>query len=200
MVAGSGNISVDALLAGLTEPQRRAVTHSDGPLLVLAGAGSGMTRVITRRAAYLAATVAQPREVLAITFTNKAAEEMRERIARLGTGLVTGTTPARGGRGMTVCTFHSLCARLLRVHHDRAGLAANFTIFDELDRRAVIKEAVRRCDLDPTNWPARRVAARISDAKNALQAPEDYAERATYWLDRTLARIYSAYQRLLGEQ
>ncbi|MHC4608996.1 MAG: UvrD-helicase domain-containing protein, partial [Planctomycetota bacterium] len=157
MVTGPYDISLDALLADLTQPQRLAVTHTDGPLLVLAGAGSGKTRVVTRRAVHLVASGVHPREVLAITSTNKAAEEMRERIARLGVG-----------REMTVCTFHSLCARLLRMHHDRAGLAANFTIFDESDRRAVIKQAVRRCDLNATNHPPGRVAARISDAKNAL--------------------------------
>ncbi|MHC4091044.1 MAG: ATP-dependent helicase [Planctomycetota bacterium] len=189
MVTGPYDISVDALLADLTQPQRLAVTHTDGPLLVLAGAGSGKTRVVTRRAVHLVAGGVHPREVLAITFTNKAAEEMRERIALLGVG-----------REMTVCTFHSLCARLLRMHHDRAGLAANFTIFDESDRRAVIKQAVRRCDLNATNHPPGRVAARISDAKNALQTPEDLSEQADDWADRINARVYSVYQQILTEQ
>jgi len=180
---------VGRLLADLTEPQRQAVRHVDGPLLVLAGAGSGKTRVITRRAAHLAASGVPAWQVLAITFTNKAAEEMRERILALGVG-----------REMTVCTFHSLCARLLRTHHERAGLAGNFTIFDESDRKAVVREAIHRCELDATNWPAGRVIARISNAKNALQTPADWAEQAGHWADRTLGRIYSTYERLLAEQ
>ena len=136
---------IEPLLADLNAPQRSAVTHTDGPLLVLAGAGSGKTRVITRRAAYLARTVARPSEVLAITFTNKAANEMRERIVRLGVG-----------PDMTVCTFHSICARLLRIHHDRADLPGNFTIFDQADQRAVVKQALHRCELDKRNWPVWR--------------------------------------------
>ena len=182
-------IDTDALLRDLTEPQRQAVTHVDGPLLVLAGAGSGKTRVITRRAAYLATTAAQPYHVLAITFTNKAAGEMRDRIADLGVG-----------RDMTVCTFHSLCARLLRIHHDRAGLAANFTIFDQDDRRRVVKAAVKACEFDPKNWPAGRVEARISRAKNALLNPEQFAQRGSDWTDRGISKIYAAYERILTAQ
>ena len=183
------DIDARTLLADLTEPQRQAVTHTDGPLLVLAGAGSGKTRVITRRAAYVAATVARPYQVLAITFTNKAANEMRERIVRLGVG-----------PDMTVCTFHSICARLLRIHHDRADLPGNFTIFDQADQRAVVKQALHRCELDKRNWPVWRVLSRISQAKNAMQTPEEFAQQAHYWQDRTLARIYTAYEQILAEQ
>ncbi len=123
----------DEILEGLTDPQREAVVHRDGPLLVLAGPGSGKTRVITRRAAYLAATAVEARHILAITFTNKAAEEMGQRIAALGVG-----------PEMTVCTFHSFCARLLRRFADRAGLNAGFSIFDQADGVAAVREALRR--------------------------------------------------------
>jgi DNA helicase-2/ATP-dependent DNA helicase PcrA len=177
------------LLENLTDPQRQAVTHTDGPLCVLAGAGSGKTRVITRRAAYLAATVTEPHRVLAITFTNKAANEMRERIEALG---VLGI--------MTVCTFHSLCARLLRMYHARAGLAPNFTIFDVEDQKKVLKEAIQRCDLSTTNWSPGRVSGVISNAKNELKTPDEFEASADDWSTRTIARIYRAYDAVLAEQ
>ncbi len=190
MPSARAEINLNALLSDLTEPQREATTHTDGPLLVLAGAGSGKTRVVTRRAGYLAATVTEPRRVLAITFTNKAANEMRERIERLGVG-----------REMTVCTFHSLCARLLRIHHERAGLAPNFTIYDQADSRTAIKEAVRACDFDPKNWPAARIQHRISQAKNTLMTAPQFAQReARWWVDKGVAKIYSAYEQLLAKQ
>ncbi|MCP4248838.1 MAG: UvrD-helicase domain-containing protein [bacterium] len=200
MSSATGGIEREALLADLNEPQQRAVAHTDGPLLVLAGAGSGKTRVITRRAAHLVATGVSPWEVLAITFTNKAADEMRERIGRLGAGAWREPTPGQGRGGMTVCTFHSLGARLLRTYHDRAELAANFTIFDETDRRAVVKEALNRCDLNVSNWSPRRVAAGISEAKSILQSPEEMEDRADYWADRTVARIYKVYEQILAEE
>jgi DNA helicase-2/ATP-dependent DNA helicase PcrA len=179
---------IDHLLEGLTEPQREAVTHTEGALLVLAGPGSGKTRVITRRAAHLARTVTSPWNVLAITFTNKAANEMRERIAALGVG-----------KGMTVSTFHALCARLLRIHHERAGVARNFTIFDRDDRRKVIKKAVERCGFAASNWPPAKVETHISNAKNAMLSATDYTNRAADWLERTVARIYVEYEALLKE-
>ncbi|MFQ5415320.1 MAG: ATP-dependent helicase, partial [Phycisphaerae bacterium] len=178
----------DRLLSGLTAPQRDAVMHTDGPLLVLAGAGSGKTRVITRRAAYLACTVTRARHILAITFTNKAAGEMRERIDALGVA-----------PGMTICTFHAFCAKMLRWHHDRAGVSPHFTIADREDRRKLLKQAVEACDLSATNWPAARVEQRISRAKNAMQSAEAFAADAVEWQDRTIARIYAAYERLLAE-
>ncbi|MCP4590385.1 MAG: UvrD-helicase domain-containing protein [bacterium] len=177
-----------SLLENLNDPQRAAVTHSDGPLLVLAGAGSGKTRVITRRAAYLASTVAQPREVLAITFTNKAANEMRERILALGVG-----------PEMTVCTFHALGARLLRIHHERADLPANFTIYDTDDQRKVVKQAIELAELSTANWSPAAVHARISRAKNDMLTPTEFEEQADDWSDRVLARIYTEYQRLLEQ-
>ncbi len=173
----------------MTEPQRQAVAHIDGPLLVLAGAGSGKTRVITRRAAYIAATTARPEEVLAITFTNKAAGEMRERIGALGVS-----------RRMWVHTFHSLCARLLRDYASAAGINPNYTIFDESDRRSLLREVIADCGLSIDNWPPRAAEAAISNAKNKMLTPARFAEEATDFTTRTLARIYAKYQERLTEQ
>jgi DNA helicase-2/ATP-dependent DNA helicase PcrA len=177
------------LFEGLTEPQRQAAGHVDGPLLVLAGAGSGKTRVITRRAAHLARTACAPHEILAITFTNKAAGEMRERIDRLGVG-----------RGMWVCTFHAFCARVLREFGSHVGLTPAFTIFDESDRRSVIREALSRCDLSGDNWPPRVVDEAISRAKNRLLTVETYTARATDFSEKTIARVYAESERLLRAQ
>src|SRR6201993_1458481 len=125
---------LDTLLAGLNSPQRDAVTHGEGPLLILAGAGSGKTRVLTHRIAYLVATeLAKPSEILAITFTNKAASEMRER-AELLVG--------RRVRAMWVMTFHSACARMLRAHADKLGYTRQFTIYDQADTRRLVKRCL----------------------------------------------------------
>ncbi|HRX85169.1 MAG TPA: UvrD-helicase domain-containing protein [Phycisphaerae bacterium] len=179
----------DALLANLTEPQAEAVRCTDGPLLVLAGAGAGKTRVITRRAAYLAATVTRPWNVLAITFTNKAANEMAERLVAMGVG-----------REMTVCTFHALCARLLRIHHGRAGLPRDFTIFDVADQRKVLKEAIAAAGLSTDQWSPARVQGVISQAKNQMLTARAYEEGAADWSQRTVARIYAAYEEGLARQ
>lgn len=178
----------DPLLADLTEPQRLAVLHRDGPLLVLAGAGSGKTRVITRRAAKLAEAVGA-HHVLAITFTNKAADEMRQRIADLGVG-----------RGMWVLTFHALCARLLRMYADRVGLQPNYTIFDQADRHGVIREAIEDCGLSSDNWRPRTVEEIISRAKNEMQSPEEFAAAARDFTERTVARVFKRYEALLAER
>ncbi len=181
-------VNVDQLLQDLTAPQTQAVTHAEGPLLILAGAGTGKTRVVTRRAAYLSATVTQPRNILAITFTNKAANEMKQRVAALGVG-----------REMTVCTFHSLCARILRIHHVAADLAPQFTIVDQADRRQLIKLAIQRSELRAENFRPAAIESRISRAKNAMQSPEDLAENAMGFFDKTVARLYAIYERLLQE-
>lgn len=178
----------ELLLEGLNEPQREAVAHTDGPLLILAGPGSGKTRVVTRRAAYLACTVTDPWHILAITFTNKAATEMRERVDALGVG-----------HGMTVGTFHALCARLLRQYHDRAGVPRNFTVFDRDDRRKLIKQAIDACQLSTDNWSPARIDSDIGRAKNAMLGPDAYAQQADRWREQTIARIYEAYERLLRD-
>jgi DNA helicase-2/ATP-dependent DNA helicase PcrA len=183
------SINPGSVLKGLTEPQREAVTHREGPLLVLAGPGSGKTRVITCRAAYLAATVTEARHVLAITFTNKAAEEMAQRIAALGVG-----------PEMTVCTFHSLCARLLRRFADRAALSSNFTIFDQTDRLAAVKDALGRCDFADENFPPGKVEQRISRLKNAMVSPDEAEEDAHEFQAKAVARIYREYENVLTEQ
>ncbi|MCZ6697912.1 MAG: UvrD-helicase domain-containing protein [Planctomycetota bacterium] len=185
----------DRLIDGLTAPQREAVTRLDGPLLVLAGAGSGKTRVITRRAALLATAVARPDEVLAITFTNKAAGEMRERILALGVG---GGAWSRGR--MWICTFHSLCARLLREYGQAVGVQPCYTIFDESDKRSVIREAIGAVGLSPDNWRPRTIEAAISDAKNRMLGPADYAEQARDFSEKTIARVYDEYQARLAGQ
>ncbi|GMU21117.1 MAG: DNA helicase [Phycisphaerae bacterium] len=178
----------DELLVGLTEPQRAAVTHGDGPLLVLAGPGSGKTRVITHRAAYLARTITQPRHILAITFTNKAAREMGERMRRLDVGA-----------GLTCATFHSFCARLLRMYGDRTGIKPNFSIYDESDQQSAMKRAIERTGVSAENFTPARLLNKISRAKNAMILAEEYEKRIQGWEDRATARIYRAYEQVLAE-
>lgn len=179
------------LLAGMTKPQAEAVLHTEGALLVLAGPGSGKTRVITRRIAYLVQCGIPPWQILALTFTNKAAAEMRERVHKLlGEGAAV--------RGLTVTTFHALCARLLRKYADIAGLpglTGNFVIYDTDDQTTLLKRAIEALDLSTTNWPARSVLSRISDAKNKLIDAATFAAQQGDFYGRTLAKIYEAYQK-----
>ncbi|MFN7020413.1 MAG: ATP-dependent helicase [Phycisphaerales bacterium] len=193
------------LLEGLTAPQAEAVRHTEGALLVLAGPGSGKTRVITRRIAYLVRCGIPPWQVLALTFTNKAAAEMRERVFRLldpehgkSAGSESERPQSRATRGLTVTTFHALCARLLRKYAGVAGLPGldqNFLIYDTDDQTALVKRAIEELDLSTTNWPARSVLGRISDAKNRLIDAEAFAAQAGDFSGRMLAKIYQAYQK-----
>ncbi len=176
------------LLDGLTEPQRQAVLHESGPLLVLASAGSGKTRVITRRIAHLISRGVPPWSILALTFTNKAAGEMRERVHA-----ILGHEGERAFRGLTVTTFHSLCARLLRRYAEPAGLKPDFTIYDAGDQASLCKKAIERLNLSTSNFPPRSVLSAISNAKNALQGAEQFAAGASDWSSRNVARIYDAY-------
>jgi len=154
-------------LASLNPEQREAVLHVNGPLLILAGAGSGKTRVITSRAAYLVGDGhAEPKEVLAVTFTNKAAEEMRARIELL--------VGADCGE-MWVSTFHSLCARLLRREAPAIGLTRDFVIYDSSDQLASVKQALKDANVDEALLPSRVALARISHAKNRMQTPDALA-------------------------
>jgi DNA helicase-2/ATP-dependent DNA helicase PcrA len=177
---------LEALLSGLNEPQREAVTHPGGPLLILAGAGSGKTRVLTHRIAYLVATdLAKPSEILAITFTNKAASEMRER-AELLVG--------RRVRAMWVMTFHSACARMLRAHGDKLGYTRQFTIYDQADSRRLVKRCLEENGVDPKRFTPAAIQSQISDAKNRLRDPEAYAQAVGSYFEQTVADAYRSYQ------
>jgi DNA helicase-2/ATP-dependent DNA helicase PcrA len=183
----------DALLADLTEPQRQAVQHKDGPLLVLAAAGSGKTRVITRRIAALIAQGVRPWQILALTFTNKAAGEMRERANHLLEG------DPRAVKGLTVTTFHSLCARLLRRYAEPAGLKPDFTIYDTSDQTSLIKKVLETLQLSTSNWPPRTCLSAISAAKNELIDAAQFAANAGDFYSKSLAKIYDGYQRALKQ-
>ncbi|MFG2108694.1 DNA helicase PcrA [Micromonospora chersina] len=180
-----------ALLAGLNGPQRDAVTHAGSPLLIVAGAGSGKTRVLTNRIAYLlGARDVHPGEIIAITFTNKAAGEMKERVAAL---------VGPRARLMWVSTFHSACVRILRAEHEHAGLKSTFSIYDADDSRRLMQMVARELDLDPKRYPARGLAAQVSNLKNELVDPEEFAGRAKGPNERALAEAYTLYQRRLRE-
>ena len=164
------SVDPESLTRGLNDRQREAVTHAGSPLLILAGAGSGKTRVLTHRIAYLLATGrARAGEILAITFTNKAAAEMRERA---------GALVGDDARRMWVSTFHSACVRLLRYEHEAAGLSSSFTIYDAQDSQRLIQMVLKAQDVDIKRFTPKMVAARISDAKNELIGPKRYAETA----------------------
>ncbi len=175
------------LLEDLNEPQREAVTHGEGPLLILAGAGSGKTRVLAHRIAFLIYTdQAQAGEILAITFTNKAASEMRERVERL-LGHVT--------RGMWLMTFHSACARILRAEAARLGYTRQFTIYDQADSRRLAKRSADAVGVDPKRYTPAAVLNQISAAKNKLIDVDDYRSQAASPFEEMIGEVYDIYQR-----
>ncbi len=176
------------LLADLTPAQREAVTHLEGPLLILAGAGSGKTRVITRRVAYLLQQGVPAHRILAITFTNKAAGEMRQRVEAL--------VP---NSRVWISTFHSLGARLMRQYADRLGLDRNFTIYDQNDRNRLVKDALDAADIDNVRFTPERIQGAISKAKNQLEGPERYAQHAGDFFSQTVARVYPVYEKKLRD-
>jgi DNA helicase-2/ATP-dependent DNA helicase PcrA len=178
---------LEALLSGLNEPQRDAVTYGEGPQLILAGAGSGKTRVLTHRIAYLLATdAAKPNEILAITFTNKAAGEMRDRAELLVGPRV---------RAMWVMTFHAACARMLRAEAARLGYTRQFTIYDTADSRRLIKRCLDDLGIDPKRFTPGSVHAQISDAKNKLRDADAYAHMVGSFFEQTVADVYGSYER-----
>ncbi|HEX8075204.1 MAG TPA: UvrD-helicase domain-containing protein [Thermoleophilaceae bacterium] len=178
--------AADRFLDDLNEPQREAVTHFDGPLLVLAGAGSGKTRVLTHRIAYAVETDrAMPGEILAITFTNKAAAEMRERVE---------TLVGRRARAMWVMTFHSACARMLRAEGARLGYTRGFTIYDEADSVRLVKRCIEELDVDPKRFTPRAIKRQISDSKNTLLDAEGYRQKVGSFFEQTAADVYELYQ------
>ncbi len=177
---------VAKLLEGLNPAQREAVVYSGGPLLIVAGAGSGKTRVLTRRIAYLVATGTPPWRILAITFTNKAADEMRRRVAEL-----VGPVAER----MWVSTFHSACGRILRRHAERVGYTGSFTIYDDADCRRLVDHILDDLGIDTKRFPPRGVLATISNAKSELQDAAAYRERAGNIFERRTADVYDEYER-----
>ena len=179
------------LLDGLTQPQQEAVGHIDDPLLVLAGPGSGKTTVVTRRVANLIAQGIPPWQILALTFTNKAAGEMRERIEKLLPENLTGK------RGLTISTFHSFCARLLRRYAHAAGLSERFSIYDTADQREAIRQALKEAGLDSKNWTPASLGSAISNAKNQLLDAAAYTAQASDFYTRTIAKAYTNYERIL---
>jgi DNA helicase-2/ATP-dependent DNA helicase PcrA len=179
------------LLDGLNPQQREAVVHAGGPLLIVAGAGSGKTRVLTHRIAYLLSERGvQPQEIMAITFTNKAAKEMKERVDRL---------IGPRSKAMWVMTFHSACVRILRREAKRLGFTSSFSIYDQADAQRLMAMVCRELDLDPKRYPPRSFSAQVSNLKNELIDYETAAEKAQTHLERTLAEAYRGYQRRLTE-
>lgn len=177
-------------MKGLNDKQLEACCHTDGPLLILAGAGSGKTRVITHRIAYLIDELSvNPYNILAITFTNKAAKEMRERVDNL---------VGFGSESIWVSTFHSMCVRILRKHIDKIGGTKDFTIYDTDEQKVVIKEVLKYLTLDPKLYPDRAMLAAISKAKEEYMSPDDYEKaHATSFRDQQIAKVYREYQKRL---
>jgi DNA helicase-2/ATP-dependent DNA helicase PcrA len=183
--------SPDEILARLNPPQREAVSHQSGPLLILAGAGSGKTRVLAHRVAYLVATGTKPWQIVAVTFTNKAANEMRERIA--------GLIGEEAAREATIGTFHAICARILRRDGERIGLTRSFNIYDRADQVAVVKGVLRALDLDEKRFAPAGMLAWIGQRKDELADVATAKRQAANYYDETAARVYEAYQRQLHE-
>jgi DNA helicase-2/ATP-dependent DNA helicase PcrA len=179
----------DTYLADLNPAQREAVLTTEGPLLVIAGAGSGKTRVLTNRVAHLlAAHGVKPNEILAITFTNKAAAEMKERVER-NLGPI--------ARAIWIMTFHSACGRMLRSEAERLGYRSNFTIYDQADQVRLVKACLEELERDPKRFVPRGIHSQISNAKNQLIGPDEYASRVASFYDQTVADVYTLYQRRL---
>jgi DNA helicase-2/ATP-dependent DNA helicase PcrA len=182
-------VAAPEYLADLNEAQREAVLATEGPLLVVAGAGSGKTRVLTYRVAHLIHAIGvKPNEILAITFTNKAAGEMRERLERM-----LGTT----ARAIWILTFHAACGRILRREAERLGYRSNFSIYDDQDQVRLVKACLEELGKDPKRFSPRGIHSQISREKNQLVSPEEYLSRVASFWDQTVAETYELYQRRL---
>lgn len=183
------SMSAHMLLEGLNEKQKEAVKTTEGPLLIMAGAGSGKTRVLTHRIAYLMAEKdVAPWNILAITFTNKAAREMKERVERI---------VGKQAEDIWISTFHSMCVRILRRDIDRIGIHANFSILDPTDQLSVLKHILKDRNIDPKKYDPRALLGAISSAKNDLVTPEKYAEQAANPYEKLVAEVYQEYQKRL---
>ncbi|WP_102028764.1 DNA helicase PcrA [Salirhabdus sp. Marseille-P4669] len=180
----------EQIVNGMNEQQAKAVQHTEGPLLIMAGAGSGKTRVLTHRIAYLLHEKdVAPHNILAITFTNKAAREMKDRVGRL---------VGPEGNQIWISTFHSLCVRILRRDIDRIGIDRNFSILDTTDQLSVIKQSVKELNIDPKKWDPRMILGKISSAKNQLIDPEQYQKMTTgNFFEEKIAEVYKLYQKTL---
>ncbi|UCF43699.1 MAG: UvrD-helicase domain-containing protein [Planctomycetota bacterium] len=178
----------NALSRQLTPSQKKAVFHVEGPLLILAGPGSGKTRVITHRIAALIDSGIKPSNICAITFTNKAADEMRQRAGTLG-----------ASAGAHISTFHSLCVRILRRYALKAGINPNFSVYDDADQKKCIKQAVKACELDTTNFPPARMLEALSTLKNNLTDIDSFKTQADDFFSKTLAKVYASYQTILTD-
>jgi DNA helicase II / ATP-dependent DNA helicase PcrA len=183
------NFLAEKLLAGLNPQQQAAVKATEGPLLIMAGAGSGKTRVLTHRIAYLMAEKhIAPWNILAITFTNKAAREMKERIQNLLGG---------AAEEIWISTFHSMCVRILRRDIDRIGINRNFSILDTTDQLSVLKTILKEKNIDPKKFDPRAILGTISSAKNELLSPEEYAKQAGSYYEKIVSEVYEEYQKRL---
>ncbi|MEE0328984.1 MAG: UvrD-helicase domain-containing protein, partial [Phascolarctobacterium succinatutens] len=176
-------------MQGLNKEQLDAVQTINGPMLILAGAGSGKTKVLTCRIAHLLQQGVRPYRILAITFTNKAAAEMRERVDRMA---------GAAARDVWLFTFHAFCARLLRYELENLnGYANNFAIYDTSDSKNLIKQVLKEMNLDEKRFPLPAIISHISNAKNALLLPDAYAREASGYYEQQVAKIYDAYQKKL---
>jgi DNA helicase II / ATP-dependent DNA helicase PcrA len=189
-VASEAQSATSPLLEGLNPVQQEAVLHTEGPVLIVAGAGSGKTRALTHRIAYLIRERnVSPYAILAITFTNKAAKEMADRVE--------GLVGSRIAKGMWILTFHSACARILRREHDYLGVPSSFSIYDEGDTERVISMVLKSMDVDPKRYPPRAVAALIGRAKDELISPVEFESHAGTFYEKVVAQVYGEYQRRL---
>lgn len=181
--------SKNELLANMNPRQKEAVMHTEGPLLLMAGAGSGKTRVLTHRIAYLIEEKnVNPWNILAITFTNKAAREMKERVNQL---------LGSGGEDVWVSTFHSMCVRILRRDVDQIGYSRNFTIIDTSEQNTLMKRVLKELNIDPKKYDPRSILGAISNAKNELLTPADYENQQGSLFEQIVGRCYALYQKEL---